>query len=90
MATIILAVIFLAALYVQDRLAHRHLQEAVALERARQDLLLDRLASRSPAEFHALREVVEPPAPDQVVDQLRHLYDPTGLVHDVEAVSSDG
>lgn len=66
----------------------------LALERARQDLLLDRLGSRTPAEYHGLRSVhvgdvpsVNPylsgGTPGLYDAGARHLYDSTGLIHEV-------
>jgi hypothetical protein len=51
--------------------------------RANEQLLLTRLASRTPAEFHAVVRQdgldIQNQAPP--IDNRRHLYDQTGLVH---------
>lgn len=84
MLTALVALAAIVALVVQAHVARRALRSAVALERARQDLLLNRLASRTPAEFAAYAqtgpEIVAPLAPANA-PKVRHLYDQTGLVH---------
>jgi hypothetical protein len=59
----------------QVRLLRTELNSA----RANEQLLLTRLASRSPAEFHAVTEVYRPPTA-AVPDNSRYLYDDTGLI----------
>lgn len=65
--------------------SQKRIDTVTAQERARQDLLLNRLSTRTPGEFVALTaslaeaEAIQhsPPAPAG-----RHLYDVTGLIHD--------
>lgn len=54
--------------------------------RANEQLLLTRLASRTPAEFHA---VTAPAAPAPADDGMRHVWDPTGLI-EAEVPRGDG
>lgn len=90
---VVLFVVVLAvfALLVQAVQHRRDLVSAVALERARQDMLLNRLASRTPGELAAYNvsepEIVAPANPSPTV---RHLYDDTGLIHDSEFVDPRG
>lgn len=82
--TAIVAVVAVVALVVQGRLGRRDTRSAVTLERARQDLLLNRLASRTLGEYVAasqqmgVPEIVAPQAPPNA-PRVRYLYDSTGL-----------
>lgn len=77
----ILAAVAIVALVVQNERWARRLASSVAQERARQDLLLNRLASRTPGEYVALTQTLAEPT-IQHTPAGRHLYDPTGLIHD--------
>lgn len=61
--------------------AVRVLRTELNSARANEQLLLTRIASRSPAEFHAVTEA-RPAEP--VIDKNRYLYDDTGLVQYVD------
>lgn len=64
------------------RTQHR-VDAVVAQERARQDQLLNRLASRTPGEYVALTQTLaEATIQHSPPSRVRHLYDPTGLIHD--------
>jgi heme exporter protein D len=79
---VVFTVVSLAAIVFQDWSHQKEMHHVVAQERMRQDLLLNRLATRSLPEYRAAAEaqqlvetVPAPPAP-----KVRHLYDATGLI----------
>jgi hypothetical protein len=81
--TFLVALAAIAALVAQNILANRTLRSAVTLERARQDLLLNRLASRTLGEYTAASQAqgYHPvPEPESIDQAMRYLYDETGLV----------
>ena len=84
MLTALIAALAIVALVVQNFLASRRLDRLAASERMRQDLLLNRLASRNLGEFTAASQaqgisvVTVPDAPERT-EPVRYLYDETGL-----------
>lgn len=83
---IVLAVVILVLLVLLDRAfasAQRRVDSVTAQERARQDQLLNRLASRTPGEYVALTQTLaEATIQHSPPSRVRHLYDATGLIHD--------
>lgn len=80
-APAVFALIVFVLAFVVDRTAVRQLREVLQVEQARTTDLLNRLASRTPAEYHALTgPLIEAPLPPE------YLYDSTGLI----AVDDDG
>lgn len=79
---VVFTVVALAAIVFQDWSHQKEVRHVVAQERMRQDLLLNRLATRSLPEYRAAAEaqqlVETVPAPPQ--PKVRHLYDATGLI----------
>lgn len=72
----------LILLFLQNRMHRTDMRSAVALERARQDLLLTRLASRTPGEFVAAAQAageMPTPTPKAPAEVKRYLYDETGM-----------
>lgn len=61
-----------------QRLTIDILRADLAAERARVDTLLDRLAARNLAEFHAVQTT--PESLEDEAAELRHVYDDTGLI----------
>lgn len=63
--------------------SQQRVDSVTAQERARQDQLLNRLASRTPGEYVALTQTLaEATIQHTPPSRVRHLYDPTGLIHD--------
>ncbi len=84
MLTALVAVVAILVIGLQNFQHRRDLRSAVALERARQDMLLTRLASRTPGEYvtaaRAAGEIVAPEVVAPTAPPVRHLYDATGLI----------
>jgi hypothetical protein len=87
MLSLIVIAIAIVALVGQSIRYDRRLDDLTKQERLRQDLLLNRLATRTPYEYAAVTRaqgiaVHEIPVPEYVTEPdppLRYLYDETGL-----------